>query len=170
MTDPIPTEIDNFTLLVERTKKTLKKHPKMDVADFVNGFLFPLFAEVRAEVDETRGVVEDLWDYIGDIPAEPLLDDVEQSIFGLAGYLDAVLVRAGWLSAGGPTDAFPQDMREQFVALGKRLSDVQDRIVQARTLVAAEDEDDEDEDEGTPVESAIAASSTEVQPAKTAEA
>ena len=171
MTDQIPTESDKFTLLVERTKKTLKKHPNMSVADFVNGFLFPLFAEIRTEVDETRGAVEDLWDYIGEIPAEPLLDDVEQSILGLAGYLDAVLVRAGWLSAGGPTDAFPQDMREQFVALGKRLSDVQDRIAQARTLADAEDEDeDEDEDEGTPVESAITASPTEVQPAKTAEA
>lgn len=170
-------DVDNFNVLVERTKKTLKKHPNMNVADFVNGFLFPLFAEIRTEVDETRGAVDDLWDYIGEIPAEPLLDDVEQSILGLAGFLDAVLVRAGWLSAGGPTDAFPQDMREQFLALGKRLADVQDRIVQARSLAASDEDEDEDEDEGedegeggtsAAEETPSTPSATEVQ--KTAEA
>lgn len=141
-------EVDNFALLVDRTKKTLKKHPNMGVADFVNGFLFPLFAEIRAEIDETRAGVDDLWDYIGEIPEEPLLDEIEQSILGLAGFLDTVLVRAGWLSAGGPTDAFPQDMREQFIVLGKKLAEVQERISQARLLAASsEDEDDAEEEE-----------------------
>lgn len=141
-------EVDNFALLVDRTKKTLKKHPNMGMADFVNGFLFPLFAEIRAEIDETRAGVDDLWDYIGEIPEEPLLDEIEQSILGLAGFLDTVLVRAGWLSAGGPTDAFPQDMREQFIVLGKKLAEVQERISQARLLAASsEDEDDAEEEE-----------------------
>jgi hypothetical protein len=147
-----PPEVDNFALLVDRTKKTLKKHPNMGVADFVNGFLFPLFSEIRAEIDETRAGVDDLWDYIGEIPEEPLLDEVEQAILGMAGFLDAVLVRSGWLSAGGPTEAFPQDMRDQFIALGKKLAEVQERITQARTLAASEDEDedeDEEEDEDT---------------------
>lgn len=144
-------EVDNFALLVDRTKKMLKKHPNMGVADFVNGFLFPLFAEVRAEIDETRAGVDDLWDYIGEIPEEPLLDEVEQAILGLAGFLDNVLVRAGWLSAGGPTDAFPQEMRDQFIVLGKKLGEVQERISQARTLAASDDDEEEgesDESEG----------------------
>jgi hypothetical protein len=149
---PQQPEVDNFALLVERTKKTLKKHPNMGVADFVNGFLFPLFAEIRTEIDETRAGVDDLWDYIGEIPEEPLLDEIEQSILGLAGFLDNVLVRAGWLSAGGPTDAFPQDMRDQFIALGKKLAEVQERISQAR-LLAASDDEDEDEDDGEADES-----------------
>jgi hypothetical protein len=159
-------EVDNFALLVERTKKTLKKHPNMGVSDFVNGFLFPLFAEVRAEIDETRAGVDDLWDYIGEIPEEPLLDEIEQSILGLAGFLDTVLVHAGWLSAGGPTDAFPSDMREQFLVLGKKLAEVQERIVQARTLAAAADEDDdsddEDEDEGDDSEAEAPAADAQV--------
>lgn len=139
-------EADAFAALVDRTKKTLKKHPNMGVADFVNGFLFPLLDEVRNEIAETQDSVHDLWDYIGEIPEEPLLDEVQQAFLVLAGYLDTVLVRAGWLSASGPTDNFPADMREQFVAIGKRLAEVQERIDNARLL--AETGEDEDEDEG----------------------
>lgn len=139
---------DNFALLVDRTKKTLKKHPNMSVADFVNGYLFPLLDEVRNEIGETQESVNDVWDYIGEIPDEPLLDEIEQRFLALAGFLDTVLVRAGWLSAGGPTDSFPLDMREQFVVLSKKLSETQERMSQARLLAeSGDDDEDEDEDE-----------------------
>lgn len=147
-------DMDTFAQLVDRTKKTLKKHPNMSIADFVNGYLFPLLDEVRSEVEETQASVEDVWDYIGEIPEEPLLDEIEQRFLALAGFLDLVLVKAGWLSAGGPTDNFPVDMREQFVVLSKKLSETQDRISQARLLAASgEDADDEEDGEDEDVSS-----------------
>lgn len=139
---------DNFALLVDRTKKTLKKHPNMSVADFVNGYLFALLDEIRNEVVETQESVGDVWDYIGEIPDEPLLDEIEQRFLALAGFLDTVLVRAGWLSAGGPTDSFPLDMREQFVVLSKKLAETQERMAQARLLAASDEDDEDDEAEG----------------------
>lgn len=149
---PAPTApTDNFSVLVDRTKKVLKKHPNMSVGDFVNGYLFALLAEIRTESQETSESLEDLWDYIGEIPEEPVLDQIEQVILALASYLDTVLVRSGWLGAAGPTEAFPEDMKAQFIALGKKLGEVQQTIAEARTLaegMAAEDADsDEDEDE-----------------------
>lgn len=150
-TPATPDNVDNFSVLVERTKKVLKKHPNMSVGDFVNGYLFALLAEIRTEVSDTRDSLEDLWDYIGEIPEEPVLDQIEQVILALASYLDTVLVRAGWLGAGGPTEAFPEDMKEQFVTLGKKLAEVQQRIAETRTMAEgmanAEDDGDEDEDD-----------------------
>ena len=165
------TPLDNFSVLVDRTKKVLKKHPNMSVGDFVNGYLFALLSEIRTEANETRESLDDLWDYVGEIPEEPVLDQIEQVILALASYLDTVLVRSGWLGAGGPTEAFPEDMKEQFVTLGKKLAEVQQRIAEARTLSEGMDEeDDEDEDEATETEALDPAAPTEVTATKPAEA
>ena len=139
--------VDNFSVLVERTKKVLKKHPNMSVGDFVNGYLFALLAEIRTEATETRESLDDLWDYVGEIPEEPLLDQIEQVILALASYLDTALVRAGWLGAGGPTELFPEDMKGQFVVLGKKLAEAQQRIGEARLLAEGMDSDDNNDDD-----------------------
>lgn len=174
------TPVDNFSVLVERTKKVLKKHPSMSVGDFVNGYLFALLSEIRTETNETRESLDDLWDYVGEIPEEPVLDQIEQVILALASYLDTVLVRSGWLGAGGPTEAFPTDMKEQFVTLGKKLAEVQQRIAEARSLAEGIDEgdaeeDDEDEEEEATDEATEAAApdpavTTEATATKPAEA
>ena len=153
---------DAFAILVERTKKVLKKHPNMSVGDFVNGYLFSLLDEVRTETNEAREAVEELWDYIGEIPDEPLLDEIEQTFLALAGFLDLVLIRAGWLGATGPNDSFPADMREQFVVLGKKLAEVQDRIGEVRSL-ATSGEDDEDEDEEAEADEEAAAAEVKTE-------
>lgn len=168
-TTPVtPDAVDNFSVLVERTKKVLKKHPNMSVGDFVNGYLFALLSEIRTEASETRDSLDDLWDYIGEIPEEPVLDQIEQVILALAGYLDTVLVRSGWLGAGGPTEAFPEDMKEQFVTLGKKLAEVQQSIAEARTLAEGA-ADEEDEDDSVDVESVDNAAVPEATVAKPAE-
>jgi hypothetical protein len=160
-----PPQTDNIDMLLDRTRKQLKKHPNMSVGDFFVGYLVPLIDEMRAETEEIRVGVEELWDYIGELPEEPLLSEVEQMFLMMSGFIDQMLVRAGWLSKTGPTDMFPVDMREQFLTIARKLTDLQERVAKARTLVedGVEDEDDADAEEIGAESSGAAASSEEVR-------
>jgi hypothetical protein len=148
MTEPTILDPDAaFASLVTKTKATLKKHPNMSAADVMIGFTIPMLEDIRKDHKETREAVEDLWDYIGELPEGPLLEEVEQMFLGLSGFLDQVLLRAGWLAQTGPTDLFPRDMRDQFIALARQLGETQERVAKARVLAEGGDDEDEDEDD-----------------------
>lgn len=131
--------VDQFAVLVEKTKKHLKKHPNMNVADFANGFLFALLAEMRNETAELRGDVDEIYDNI-EMPEDPFLDEVESVLVSLGAFVDKLLVKAGYLTKEGLTDAFPADLREEFATLGQQMRGLHERIKDAR------EEEDEDED------------------------
>lgn len=135
-------QMDEFSRLVEETKKKLKKHPNMSAADFFNGYLLMLLEEMRNETAEVRGDVDDILDNI-DIPENPVLDSSEQTITRLASFIDVVLSRVGWINQQGTTEAFPIDLREAFADLGKQTAAAVQRIQEARAALY-EQEDDED--------------------------
>lgn len=138
--------VDQFALLVEKTKKHLKKHPNMNVADFANGFLFALLAEMRNETAELRGDVDEIYDSI-EMPEDPFLDEVESVLVSLGAFVDKLLVKAGYLTKEGFTDTFPADLREEFAALGQQMRGVHERIKDAREDTDEEEEEDEADEE-----------------------
>lgn len=147
--------VDQFALLVEKTKKHLKKHPNMNVADFANGFLFALLSEMRNETAELRADVDELYDSV-EMPEDPFLDEVEAALVGLGAFVDKVLVRAGYLTKEGFTDAFPSDLREEFAALGQQMRGLHERIKDAREDTDDEEDDEEGEDDEEDAESELA--------------
>jgi len=136
---------DAFALLVEQTKKHLKKHPNMSVGDFANGFLFPLFAASREETAELRADIDDVLDRI-EIPDSPLLDECEDVIKTTDAFFKRMLAHLGWANAAGFTDAFPLELREDFVGLGGKMLHVLATISEARSAIDTEEEDEEEED------------------------
>lgn len=137
-------QMDEFSRLVEETKKKLKKHPNMSAADFFNGYLLLLLEEMRNETAEVRGDVDDILDNL-DIPENPVLDFSEQTITRLASFVDVALSRAGWINQQGTTEAFPVDLREAFADLGKQVAAAIQRIQEARAALYEQDDDTDEE-------------------------
>jgi hypothetical protein len=158
-------QMDEFSRLVEETKKKLKKHPNMSASDFFNGYLLLLLEEMRNETAEVRGDVDDILDNL-DIPENPVLDSSEQTITRLASFVDVVLSRVGWINAQGTTEAFPIDLREAFADLGKQVAAAVARIHEARASMYEQDDEQQDV-AGAQMPSPVVASS---QPAATTEA
>lgn len=153
--------VDSFALLVEKTKKHLKKHPNMSVSDFANGFLFALLSEMRNETAELRADVDEIYDNI-EMPEDPFLDEVEATIVSLGAFVDKLLVRAGYLTKDGFTDAFPAELREEFMALGQQMRGLHERIKDAREEAAEGDEDESDDLDATGEGDAVVAEANNV--------
>ncbi len=129
-------EDDEFAVLLAQTKKHLKKHPNMSVADFANGFLFPLFAASRQETAELRGDLDDMLDRM-EIPEEPVLAAAEALILNVDGFFKKMLAQLGWTGPDGFTDQFPSALREEFVTLGQEMLETLEQIKDAQEEYAA---------------------------------
>lgn len=116
-------------LLIEKTKKHLKKHPNINSADFANGYLFPIIEQMMEAIDELGSDVDDLFDAV-DVPEKSLVDETSATLLDLVGFIDVVLIRAGWLSTKGPTEAFPTDLQQRFISLQASVASTVDRLRQ----------------------------------------
>lgn len=128
-------------LLIEKTKKHLKKHPNINSADFANGYLFPIIEQMMETIDDLGSDVDDLFDAV-DVPEKSLVEETSTTLLDLVGFIDVVLIRAGWLSTKGPTEAFPVDLQQRFVSLQASVASTVDRLRQYGDEGDAEQEED----------------------------
>lgn len=150
-----------FDLLIEKTKKHLKKHPNTNVADFSNGYLFPILEQMMEMINDLGEDVDTLFENT-DVPEKSLIAETSTTLLDLVGFIDIVLVRSGWLSASGPTDAFPPDLRQRFVALQGAVATTVERLREASDT--DDDEIDDEEQYGASSEQSVEAAVTEEVP------
>jgi hypothetical protein len=137
-----------FDLLIEKTKKHLKKHPNTNVADFSNGYLFPILEQMMEMINDLGEDVDTLFENT-DVPEKSLIAETSTTLLDLVGFIDIVLVRSGWLSASGPTDAFPPDLRQRFVALQGAVATTVERLREASDADDGDEIDDEEQYEAS---------------------
>jgi hypothetical protein len=137
-----------FDLLIEKTKKHLKKHPNTNVADFSNGYLFPILEQMMEMINDLGEDVDTLFENT-DVPERSLIAETSTTLLDLVGFIDIVLVRSGWLSASGPTDAFPPDLRQRFVSLQGAVATTVERLREASDADDGDEVDDEEQYEAS---------------------
>ena len=133
-------EKEMFDILIEKTQKYLKKHPNVSVGDFSNGYLFPILQEIVDRVGALEADVDDVLESM-EVPEQPFVQEATTTVMDLVGFIDIVLVRAGWLGEGGPTEAFPIDLRQKFTELQGSVVSLTERL---RQLAEAGVEDTEE--------------------------
>lgn len=151
-------EKEMFDILIEKTQKYLKKHPNVSVGDFSNGYLFPILQEIVDRVGALEADVDDVLESM-EVPEQPFVQEATTTVMDLVGFIDIVLVRAGWLGEGGPTEAFPIDLRQKFtelqgsvVSLTERLRQLAEAGVEDTEETSTEETDSDEPDSTEPAE------------------